>query len=94
MREKIGLWIFLGEYKIKRKRDNSQIFLRNYTSFSYNHIEDVYLKKYLSYYKVKSQRKEKLSRSDVAGRIVGIGQLPSFSAALFPYHSNFLSNRR
>lgn len=54
----------------------------------------MHLKEYLSYYKVKSQREEKLSRSDVAGRIVGIGQLPSFSAVLFPYHSNFLSNRR
>jgi len=52
------------------------------------------LKEYLSYYKVKSQREEKLSRNDVAGRIVSIGQLPSFSAALFLYHSNFLSNRR
>lgn len=53
----------------------------------------MYLKEYLSHCKVKSQREEKLSRSDVAGRIVDIGQLPSFSAALFPYHSNFLSNR-
>jgi len=69
-------------------------YFQKYISFLYNHVEDMNLKEYLSYYKVKSQREEKLSRSDVAGRIVSIGQLPSFSAALFPYHSNFLSNRR
>jgi len=69
-------------------------YFQKYISFLYNHVEDMNLKEYLSYYKVKSQREEKLSRNDVAGRIVSIGQLPSFSAALFLYHSNFLSNRR
>lgn len=81
------------------KLERSAIIFENasrklYRFLAYNRVEDVYLKEYLSYYKVKSRREEKLSRSDVAGRIVGIGQLPSFSAALFPYRSNFLSNRR